>query len=143
MKSKKQAVKAVTIENKKRPIQEDKKKANEFFMAELIKCKPERFQGTLWGGWHGNDYLKGQKAIKFEMLNEVEELLRRTAARLVDGTLEDISVVEDDSYTLEHVTRIRNASWTWQLGPNPIEDPNDLENLSDIDCLAINLALSN
>ena len=143
LKSKKQAVKAVAIGNKKRPIQEDKKKTNEFFRAELIKCKPERFQGTLWGGFHGVEYVKGQKAIKFEMLNEVEELLRRTAARLVDGTLEDISVSEDDSYTPEHVTRIRNASWTWQLGPHPIEDPNDLENLSDMDCLAINLALSN
>ena len=42
------------------------------------------------------EYLKGQKAIKFEMLNEVEELLRKTAARLVEGTLEDISLVEDD-----------------------------------------------
>ena len=43
LKSKKQAVKAVTIANKKRPIQEEKKKTNEFFRAELIKCKPERF----------------------------------------------------------------------------------------------------
>ena len=43
LKSKKQAVKAVTIENKKRPIQEDKKKTNEFYRAELIKCKPEKF----------------------------------------------------------------------------------------------------
>ena len=77
------------------------------------------------------------------MLNEVEELLRRTAARLVDGTLEDISVVEDDSNTPEHVTRIHNASWTWQLGPYPLEDPNDLENLSDMDCLAINFAVNN
>ena len=76
------------------------------------------------------------------MLNEVEELLRRTAARLVDGTLEDITVFEDNSNNLEHVNRIRKASWTWQLGPHPLEDPNELENLSDMDCLAINLALS-
>ena len=77
------------------------------------------------------------------MLNEVEELLRRTAASLVNGTLEDISVVEDVSNTPEHITRIRNASWTWQLGPHPLQDPNELENLSDMDCLAINLAFSN
>ena len=60
LKSKKQAVKAVTIGNKKRPIQEDKKKTNEFFRAELIKCTLERFQGTLWGGWLGTEYRKGE-----------------------------------------------------------------------------------
>ena len=75
------------------------------------------------------------------MLNEAKKAMRSTAARLIGDLLEDSTTQEDPSNIPGHVARIRDSSWTYAIAPiQDTDDPNELENLHDRDCIAINFA---
>ena len=78
------------------------------------------------------------------MLNEAKKAMRSTAARLIGDLLEDSTTQEDPSNIPGHVARIRDSSWTYAIAPiQDTDDPNELENLPDLDSIAINFARDN
>ena len=142
-KSWKEAAKAFLIEEKKRQVEQDKLLTKESFQQELLKCDASRFNGTTFGGfwWQSLSYDDEETAITFSMLNEVKKAMRGTTAKVIGGLLEDFTTEEDASNIPAHVARIRDSSWTYAIAPSQdTDDPNELENLPDLDCIAINFA---
>ena len=122
------------------PFEETKLQANAFFYKQLHKCDTSRF--TAWGWGTHSLYWNVDKSIDFAMLNEAEKAMKTTTKYALEGRLLDAKVQEDPSSIPNHVNSFREACWTHAVTPHPFSgDQIDLENLSDLDSMAINLGI--
>ena len=128
------AAKDYLIQEQKKPIEEDKKDIKEFFNLQLLKYDFKQFNATTFGRY-GN--------ITFDFLQNVYGAVQKTTDLTLEARMLDKQVAKDPTDIPEHVTLIQNQSSSYSFTRYPYSgNPAELENVSDLDAIALKMAIA-
>ena len=124
-------MKEFLIQEKKRPAEEDKLDIKACFNAQLQKRDFKKFDARYWG-----------KGVTFEFLAEVYGVMQQTLELTLEGRVRDVQIAQDLLGAPDHVTKFQTQNWAYGFADYPYSgDPMEIENLSDLNSMAVKMAV--